>query len=273
MSIFHIFPLLFSLALCQYSQFPSIQYNGNPPGMNLNKYVENVEIPPEVFECSSPFYQPDSSNLWNYTQIARAFYEYGIKPWNFPNPTNPFAHIGDCVAALIIAAGECSPPADTTKKGCTTQSGPSGVFQTDFLRTVPGFPFAPVMNLCLSAYGAGYMAAPWLAAPQKTCTISVKGNGPASMYNCYLAKSTVNEYGSNCKDPRSIVNTKYNNFIGPFCHKSGASRWSLCSSCCTLFNGGGNSYQNPFPQYYFEKAVEQGAENFENICRLAAYMR
>lgn len=265
--IFLIFHILLSLIICQY---PSIQYNGNPPNMNLNKFIENIEIPLEVFQCSSSSYQPDSSGLWTFTQLAHAFYEYGIKPWNYANPT-PSAHIGECVAALIIASGECSAPAEVSKKGCTTQTGASGVWQTDFLRTIPGFPSTPVMNLCLSAYGAGYMAAPWLAAPGKTSTISVNGGSPASFYDCYSAKSTVNEY--QCDDPRSVSGVTYNNFIGPFCHKAGASRWSPCSGCCNLFNGGGNSYQDPFPQYYFEKAKEQGGEEtFESICKAAAYM-
>jgi hypothetical protein len=241
--------------------------------MNVVNFIENVDIPEEVFQCPHPFYTADSTGLWNYTQIAYAFFEYGIKLWNFPNPTNSYAHISECVAALVIVSGECQSPADTSRQGCTIQSGASGVFQTDFLRTIPNFPNKQgyIMNLCLSAYGAGYMAAPFLAATGKTCTLSLRGGSPASFYNCYQAKALVNDY--NCPDPNATPGKNYTNFIGPFCHKSYASRWSPCTSCCTLFNGGGNSYQIPFPDYYYEKANIEKSDSFETICRQAATIK
>ena len=267
---------LFFLVLPLLSQpiAPSaITYNGNPPNMNLTKFIENIDIPESVFQCPYPFYSPDATGLWNFTQIAHAFFEFGVKPWNFPNPANPYAHISECVAALVIVAGECQGPADTNKLGCTIQTGASGVFQTDFIRTVPGFPNQPnyVMPLCLSAYGAGYMAAPWLAQKDKTCTMSFRKGSPGSFFNCYKSHTTVNEY--KCPDPRSVNGVTYPNFIGPFCHKSYSSRWSPCTSCCTLFNGGGNSYQNPFPDYYYQKAKEQRSELFENFCKEAASIK
>lgn len=270
----HSVLLFLSLLLSLRSQTPppSILYNGNPPNMDLTHFTENVDIPETVFQCPYSLYSPDANGIWNFTQIAHAFFEFGIKPWNFPNPTNPFSHISDCVAALVIVSGECQEPAGS-QLGCSIQTGASGVFQTDFLRTVPGFPNSPgyVMNLCLSAYGAGYMAAPFLAAKDKTCTLSFRKGAPASLYNCYKAKATVNEYS--CPDPNAVKGVSYNNFIGPFCHKAGASRWSACSGCCTLFNGGGNSYQSPFPTYYFQKAQIQRVELFENFCREAASIK
>ncbi len=150
-----------------------------------------------------------------------------------------------------------------------------GVYQTDFLRTIPGFPVQDVMNLCLSSFGAGYMAAPWIAAPGKSCTISVNGGSGASMYTCYNAHKTIAEYGETCADPKAAPPTQpYSNFIGPFCHKSYSSRWSGCTitgpGCCALFNGGGNSYQVPFPQYYFDMSLTQGGLDYLAICQAAA---
>ena len=245
---------------------PGLGYTGNPEGMDKQKFIENIEIPQEVLNCSDQKYSPNN-DAWTFNQIAEAFYEYGIKPWNVPNPNDRSKHIEECVAALVIVSGECSP----ANNGCSaSRTGESGVFQTDFLRTIPGFPSKPIMNLCTSAFGAGYMIAPWLVDDKRTCTISMINGSPASMYNCYLAKSNLSDYGDACKDPQAVSGQNYNNFIGPFCHRSGASRWSQCSSCCALFNGGGNSYQPPYPNYYFEKAWEQNGENFDAICRTVA---
>ena len=245
----HVFLFLFFLILPLYSQplvLSAISYNGNPLNMNLTKFIENIDIPMSVFQCQSSFYSPDDSGFWNFTQIAHAFFEFGVKPWNFPNSTNPYAHISECVAALVIVAGECHKPADTNKLGCTIQTGPSGVFQTDFLRTVPGFPNQDnyVMSLCLSAYGAGFLTAPWLAQKDRTCTLSLSNGTSASFYTCYKSHATVNEY--NCSDPGSVDGTTYSNFIGPFCHKSYSSRWSACTSRCPLCNEERTATKLPF---------------------------
>ena len=240
--------------------------------MVTNKYVEDVSVPANAISCSSSRFKYDATGIWTFNQIADAFYEYGVKPWNWPNASDRTKHIDDCVAALVIVAGECSTPVG--KVGCSTHSGPSGVFQTDFLRTIPGFPEEPIMNLCLSAWGAGYMAAPFIAAPGQSCTVSVNGGSPASIYTCYQAPMTINEYGSSCADPQSVEGETYSNYIGPFCHKAWASRWSPCGirgpGCCALFNGGGNSYQVPFPQYYFDMADTQGGQDYLKICTEAA---
>ena len=130
------------------------------------------------------------------------------------------------------------------------------------------------MNLCLSAFGAGYMAAPYIAAKGQSCTISVNGGAGASIFTCYNAPLTVNAYGATCADPQGVASKTYSNFIGPFCHKAYSSRWSPCSGsgadCCALFNGGGNSYQVPFPQYYFDMSMTQGGASFLSICQAAS---
>lgn len=240
--------------------------------MNTATFVENVEIPDNVVACSNPRFHPDSTGIWTFAQIADAFYEYALKPWNFPNPTDKSKHINNCVAALVTVAGECATPVG--KVGCSTHSGPSGVYQTDFLRTIPGFPVQDVMNLCLSSFGAGYMAAPFLAAPGKSCTISMKGGAAASMFTCYQAWPKVEQYGDSCRDPKADPSKSYQNYIGPFCHKSYSSRWSPCTltgpGCCALFNGGGNSYQVPFPQYYYDMSMTQGGMDYLSICTAAA---
>jgi hypothetical protein len=151
-----------------------------------------------------------------------------------------------------------------------------GVWQTDFLRTIPGFPAQPIMNLCTSAWGAGYMAAPWIAAAGQSCTVSYNNGTGASIFTCYAAPLTVNQYGATCADPQATAGVTYSNFIGPFCHKAYSSRWSPCTTsgpdCCALFNGGGNSYQGPFPQYYFNMASTQGGANFLSICQAASLL-
>jgi len=120
------------------------------------------------------------------------------------------------------------------------------------------------------------MIAPFEAAANRASTISVGDGAPAAMYTCLDAYPTVNEYG--CNDPQAKAGETYSNFIGPFCHKSMSGRWGDCAestsdtgSCCAQWNGGGNSYQIPFPDYYYEKEAEAGgSEYFTSICKAAA---
>ena len=72
----------------------------------------------------------------------------------------------------------------------------------DFLLSIADYPKSSTMNLCLSAYGAGYMAAPFFATETLTSTLSFGNNTVASIYNCYGAPLE-------------------SNFIGPFCHVGG----------------------------------------------------
>lgn len=244
---------------------------GNPPGPDT--VTEDVLIPTDVLSCSDSIYAVGSDGYWSYSQIARAFFEFSVKPWNWQS-TKLSDHVGDCVAALAIVAGECN-PGTTPTKGCDAAStGPSGVFQTDFMRTAgPGQKVLPVigsgpMSLCISAYGAGYMVAAFPAAANKTSTLE-----GSSFFTCRDSMATVNEY--KCDDPQASSGTTYTNFIGPFCHKARDSRWSPCNgggsgSCCAMWNGGGNSYQVPFPDYYYEKAQEAGGADFAGICQSAA---
>ena len=60
-----------------------------------------------------------------------------------------------------------------------------------------------------------------------------------------------------CPDPLAAPGVLYPNYIGAFCHKWFASRWSTCDvtqtspRCCGLFNGGANAGRDkyPFPEY------------------------
>jgi hypothetical protein len=79
---------------------------GNPKGPDTQ--MEDVSIPADVLSCSDPAYAVGSDGYWTHQQIARAFYEYSVKPWNWES-TNAKDHVGDCVAALLIVAGECNP--------------------------------------------------------------------------------------------------------------------------------------------------------------------
>ena len=80
-----------------------------------------------MIACPSPRFRYDSKSRWTFSQIADAFYEYGIKPWNFNNPTDRTKHIPECVAALTIVAGECALDEDPSFSGCNAlRSGPSG---------------------------------------------------------------------------------------------------------------------------------------------------
>lgn len=90
------------------------------------------------------------------------------------------------------------------------------------------------------------MAAPFFAATGGyTSTLSYADFSSASIYNCY---------GSDVEE----------NFIGPFCHTAGASRWSYCKTC-RIFNG------QPFPSYYLDKADTQDGSQFRTICESAAF--
>lgn len=174
----------------------------------------------------------------------------------------------------MIASGECSP---IVGSGCNASAtGPSGVFQLDFLRTSgPSSVVDPqiekdgdIMNLCISGYGAGYLTgAPWTdEANEKVATLE-----SSSFYTCMDAPAYVNNYS--CPDPNAVEGTVYSNYIGTFCHKGYASAFSPCDitgtgECCGIWNGGANSYQDPFPNYYIEKAEEQedAGVDFEAIC-------
>ena len=106
------------------SGVPGLGANGNPVGMDVTDFVQNADLPANVLACSSSRFAASSSGVWTFNQIADAFYEYGVKPWNFANPTNRTQHVADCVAALVIASGECESVAGQV--GCSTASGPSG---------------------------------------------------------------------------------------------------------------------------------------------------
>lgn len=237
----------------------------SPPG----PIVENVDMPAEVISCQDEKWQP-VKGYWSYGQIADAFYTFASALWNYDDTLDA---VGECVSALTIVAGECN-PGTNPELGCSAAStGPSGVFQTDFLRTIPGYPSQAIMPLCTSAWGAGFMAYPfWATADeQHVNTVSYLQGTAASFYACAGAQPYVNNYSA-CPDPQSVPGVEYTNFIGSFCHKSGFQRWSPCdykTNCCSLFNGGGNSYQVPFPQYYLDKATEAqtsiGAD-FTSIC-------
>lgn len=118
-------PFLLYLILPFYFCLPAPRLNGNPPSMQKSPYIENIIIPQNVINCIEEKYKPDSEGVWNLHQIADAFYEYGVKPWNFPNSTFRSEHINDCIAALIIVSGECQPVFERT--GCSSNgSGKSG---------------------------------------------------------------------------------------------------------------------------------------------------
>ena len=113
--------------LCTFSScVPLPSYNGNPENMNNQTFLENIVIPQSVLDCSKSKYLPDAQGVWNFEQLAEAFFEFGVRPWNFPNSGNRKEHIDECVAALIIASGECEPVEGRT--GCSAAgSGKSGV--------------------------------------------------------------------------------------------------------------------------------------------------
>lgn len=113
--------LVFTLTSC----VPLPSYNGNPENMDTQTFIENIVIPQSVLDCSDPKYLPNSQEVWTFEQLADTFFEFGVKPWNFQNSGNRKEHIDECVAALIIASGECQPVQD--RIGCSaTGSGQSG---------------------------------------------------------------------------------------------------------------------------------------------------
>ncbi len=120
--------LSFSLFLC----VPLPPNNRNPENMDTHTLIENIIIPESVIECADSKYLPDSNGIWSFDQLAHAFFEFGIKLWNFPNPTDRTQHIDECVAALIIASGECQPIQG--KIGCSAAgSGQSGKYMNKFV--------------------------------------------------------------------------------------------------------------------------------------------
>lgn len=201
---------------------------------------------------------------------ANKFY----KPGGIPDP------LTQCVGALVIAAGECQETTQTLGLGCNgILTKDSGVFQLDFLRTGQcGEVVNPqikkdggIMNLCISGFGAGYLtAAPWVdEAKSLIATLE-----DTVFQTCNHAPAYVNNYS--CPDPLAVPGVLYSNYIGAFCHKWFASRWSTCDvtqttpRCCGLFNGGANAGRDkyPFPEYYYAKAqkhLDAGA-NFTKTC-------
>ena len=190
---------------------------GNPVG-GASEYRDVVIMPAEVLACTDADAQP-IGDYWDYTQIARAFYKYaGPAYWSWPAgaPTQ-----ADCVAALTIVAGECNPGV-TPSKGCSASAtGPSGAFQTDFLRTLVGYPQGQaVMPLCTSAWGAGFMAAPFFKNEARAGVNQVAMPGgeasPSSIFTCKGAVANLNDApgwasNPNCRDPAANINTTYSN--------------------------------------------------------------
>lgn len=281
-------------------------------------YKNNTDYPLEVLECSDSVYQFDVDGYWSWEQIARAYYQYSVKPWNFAD-TSATGNIGTCVAALTTVAGECNVGDVKGKEqyGCSAfDTKDSGVFQTDFLRTgesakvinkhmIRKSVIDPtthkqadinIMPLCTSAFGSGYMIAPFARGPPQMISgekdVLRPGTLQSTNFNtCLGAHDTTNDYF--CPDPCADAadplvsltppkegltcankneagkNVIYPNFIGPFCHKSGWGEWSFCSSagkqgneqeagCCAMWNGGANNYQDlPFPTYSFKWAIDR----------------
>lgn len=144
------------------------------------------------------------------------FYESDSGPGNLTS---------QCVAALVIASGECSP---VIGQGCNASAtGPSGVFQLDFLRTgntstviLPQIEAdGNIMNLCISGYGAGFLTAPPWYDESQGQVATLEGD---SFITCMEAPAYVNNYS--CPDPSAVAGVDYTNYIGPFCHKGYDSR-------------------------------------------------
>eukprot|EP00434_Breviolum_minutum_P032102 symbB.v1.2.028390.t1/scaffold2960.1/size66438/8 len=267
----------------QVPSFPGLGPGGNPhPAMT----VTNVVFDEETLHCSDPRWTPDSTGIWTFKQIAESFLLYGAKkfysPGGVPDP------LTQCVGALVIAAGECQETLSSEGKGCDAYATKdSGVFQLDFLRSGQiGVRVRPqiekdggIMNLCISAFGAGFITAPPWFDKAKEQVATIEGD---TILTCAGAPPYVNNYS--CHDPLAEPGILYPNFIGPFCHKTYASRWSPCdisqtvasNVCCPMWNGGANKEseglpQAPFPLYYYQKAethMNKGA-NFTKICEEA----
>lgn len=256
-------------------EFPGLGPGGNPvPAMTTS----NVVLDQETLECKDPRWQHTADGLWTFRQIADAYLVFGAKkfykPGGVPDP------LTQCVGALVIAAGECQETSQTLGLGCNgILTKDSGVFQLDFLRTGHcGEVVNPqiqkdggIMNLCISGFGAGYLtAAPWVdEAKSLIATLE-----DTVFQTCNHAPPYVNNYS--CPDPLAVPGVLYPNYIGAFCHKWFASRWSTCDltqttpRCCGLFNGGANAGRDkyPFPEYYYAKAqkhLDAGAD-FTQTC-------
>lgn len=113
-------------------------------------------------------------------------------------------------------------------QGCNASAtGPSGVFQLDFLRTgntstviLPQIEAdGNIMNLCISGYGAGFLTAPPWYDESEGQVATLEGD---SFITCMEAPAYVNNYS--CPDPSAVEGVDYSNYIGPFCHKGYASR-------------------------------------------------
>jgi len=262
------------------AQAPEFVIPGLGPGGNPDPVltVDDVTFDQETVSCTDPKWKPDANEVWTFEQIAESFLIHGAKKFYKPG-TGPDP-LTQCVGALITAAGECVPKLGI---GCDARAtGPSGVFQLDFLRSGGTGTGAIVnaqikkddglMNLCISGFGAGFITAtPWVdRANDKVATL--QGD---SFLTCMGAPRFVNNYS--CPDPKAESGVLYPNFLGPFCHKGYASRWSPCKlestspRCCGVWNGGANDYQIPFPDYYLEKAQEnlKAGADFEKTCQEA----
>lgn len=140
------------------------------------------------------------------------------------------------------------------------------------------------MNLCISGFGAGYLtAAPWvdeaksLIATLEDTVFQTCNHAPpyVNNYSCwedffhdflhiffcsridlgvFFVQVTLDVWAApGCPDPLAVPGVLYPNYIGAFCHKWFASRWSTCDltqttpRCCGLFNGGANAGRDKYP--------------------------
>ncbi|CAE7945588.1 unnamed protein product, partial [Symbiodinium sp. KB8] len=260
------------------AEAPEIVIPGLGPGGNPDPAltVDDVTFDQETVSCTDPKWKPDANEVWTFEQIAESFLIYGAKKFYKPG-TGPDP-LTQCLGALITAAGTCVPKLGI---GCDARAtGPSGVFQLDFLRSGGAGRLINtqikkdhgLMNLCISGFGVGFItAAPWVdRANGRVATL--QGD---SYLTCMGAPAFVNNYS--CPDPKAYSDRLYENFLGPFCHKGYATRLSPCkleftySRCCGVWNGGANHYQIPFPVYYLEKAQEnlKAGADFVQTCQEA----
>ena len=98
-----------------------------------------------------------------------------------------------CVGALVIAAGECQETLSSEGKGCDAYATKdSGVFQLDFLRSGQiGVRVRPqiekdggIMNLCISAFGAGFITAPPWFDKAKEQVATIEGDTIFNVCRC-----------------------------------------------------------------------------------------